>query len=84
MSLLINYNLCGHVEPVSKYIDIIRVFKFDQLTYFEYINFCQLIEKTLFVENIKPLQSHHCQKEKNFLYKFQNYEFQTGFKIKIY
>jgi len=56
MSLLINYNVCGHVEPVFKYIYMyMRVFKFDQLMYFEYINYCQLIEKTIFVEYIKPL-----------------------------
>lgn len=60
------------------------VFKFDQLMYFEYINYCQLIEKTIFVENIKP----HAKKKKNlknFLLKFQKLlGSQTGFKMKIY
>lgn len=64
MSLLINCNVCGHVEPVFKYINIICVFKFDQLMYFEYINYCQLIEKTIFVENIKPLASIAKKKKK--------------------
>lgn len=63
-----------------------RVFKFDQLMYFEYINYCQLIEKTIFVENIKPLAKKINKNLKNnSLLNFQKLRVsQTGFKIKIY